>query len=73
VIGCARRWWQCQRVEALRGPVVTHERLPSNFLTWSERKQDRYVRDLLRSMSPGPTTGPKSNRPATPDNHRTIS
>jgi hypothetical protein len=44
--------------KASKGPqgdlVGTHEKLPSDFLTWSEKKQDKFLRDLLRSVSPGP-------------------
>jgi hypothetical protein len=34
----------------------TCEKIPHEFLTWSSRKQKKYLRELLRSISPGPVT-----------------
>lgn len=35
-------------------------KMPNEFLTWSEKKQKEYIRELLRSMSPGKMPKPDS-------------
>jgi hypothetical protein len=40
--------------------VGTYEKLPNEFLSWSEKKQNKYIHALLQSISPGPVSDSSS-------------
>jgi hypothetical protein len=44
------------------GEVVgTYEKLPNEFLSWSDKKQKKYIKELMKSFSPGPLPGSSSS------------
>ena len=50
-----------KKVQSGGDAVGSYTTMPSEFLTWSEKKQKAYIRELLRSTSPGKVSDRKAD------------